>query len=196
MVNQVMQIASDGVTFNQNVVMGTMDIDDDSGPVTLVDMGVTAAPDDNTEESLAFKIDGNTIIKLYSQADSAGAVDTMRFESHVPISTTAEGEVTIATGAVAVTKTLHSIIVQGGTGQAADDLVTATGGAAGQFLILKPKTTAGVASIDQVTVKHTAAADSFLLAGDADFIMDDMDDRLFCIHNGTSWVELSRSSGA
>jgi len=45
--------------------------------VTLVDMSVTDAPADNTEESLLFKIDGNTFVKLYSQADSAGAVDTM-----------------------------------------------------------------------------------------------------------------------
>ena len=62
-------------TFNGNVVMGTMDIDDDSGAVTLVDMGVTDAPADGTEESYAFKLDGNTMFTIYGKSDGAGAVD-------------------------------------------------------------------------------------------------------------------------
>ncbi len=62
-------------TFNGNVVMGTMDIDDDSGAVTLVDMDVTDAPADGTEESIDLKLDGVSMFKLYGKADSAGAVD-------------------------------------------------------------------------------------------------------------------------
>lgn len=81
MVNQVMQIASDGVTFNQaatfngNLIAGTLDIDDDSGAVTLVDMGVTDAPADGTEESYAFKLDGVSMFTIYGKSDGAGAVD-------------------------------------------------------------------------------------------------------------------------
>ena len=62
-------------TFNGNVVMGTMDIDDDSGAVTLVDMGVTDAPVDGTEESYAFKLDGVSMFTIYGKSDGAGAVD-------------------------------------------------------------------------------------------------------------------------
>ena len=62
-------------TFNGNVVMGTMDIDDDSGAVTLVDMGVTDAPADGTEESIDLKLDGVSMFKLYGKSDGAGAVD-------------------------------------------------------------------------------------------------------------------------
>ena len=62
-------------TFNGNVVMGTMDIDDDSGAVTLVDMGVTDAPADGTEESYAFKLDGVSMFTIYGKSDGAGAVD-------------------------------------------------------------------------------------------------------------------------
>jgi hypothetical protein len=68
-----------------DLVAGTFAIDADSGAVTLVDMSVTDAPADNTEESLAFKIDGNTLLKLYSQADSAGAVDTMSVQYFYPL---------------------------------------------------------------------------------------------------------------
>jgi hypothetical protein len=71
--------------FDGDVTMGTFAIAADSGAVTLVDMSVTDAPADNTEESLAFKIDGNTLFKLYAQADSAGAVDTMSVQYFYPL---------------------------------------------------------------------------------------------------------------
>ncbi|KKK55607.1 hypothetical protein LCGC14_3072830, partial [marine sediment metagenome] len=64
-------------TFTGDITVGTIVIDEDSGAVTLVDMSVSASPADGTEESYAFAIDGNIFLKLYSEADSAGAVDTM-----------------------------------------------------------------------------------------------------------------------
>jgi hypothetical protein len=67
--------ASSTVTCNGNLVTGTMDIDDDSGAVTLVDMDVTDAPADGTEESIILKLDGVAMFTLYGKADSAGAVD-------------------------------------------------------------------------------------------------------------------------
>ncbi len=111
------------------------------------------------------------------------------------ISYGAEVDLTISSGVIAVTKTYHSIIVDGGAGSADDDLVTATGGSEGDILILKPNVTASD-SIDQVTVKDGTGANTFILAGAADFIMDHVDDRLTCIHNGTEWVELTRSSNS
>jgi len=64
-------------TFNGDLIAGTLDIDDDSGVVTLVDMGVTDAPADGTEESYAFKLDGNTMFTIYGKSDGAGAVDEL-----------------------------------------------------------------------------------------------------------------------
>ncbi len=100
-------------------------------------------------------------------------------------------ELTIAAGVVAKTKTYHTITVQGGAGSGNDDLVTCTGGAEGEILILKPTTTGGA---DTVTVKDGTGADTFILAGD--FAMDHVDDRIMLIHNGTEWVELSRSTNS
>ena len=67
------------VTFNGNLVAGTMDIDDDSGAVTLVDMDVTDAPVAGTEQSYAFKVDGTMIAKVYAEADSAGGIQNPAF---------------------------------------------------------------------------------------------------------------------
>jgi len=103
------------------------------------------------------------------------------------------GSLTIATGAVAITKSYHTLVVQGGAGSGADALVTATGGVEGDLLILKT-TTSG--ANDTVTISDGTGADTFILAGGANFVMDHIDDRLCCIHNGTEWVEISRSSNS
>lgn len=102
----------------------------------------------------------------------------------------AEADLTIASGVVAVTQTYHSIITQGG---ADDDLDTATGGSEGDILILKANTS-GTNGI--VTVKNGTGANTFILAGGIDFILDHIDDSIMLIHNGTEWVELSRSSNS
>lgn len=106
----------------------------------------------------------------------------------------AETDLTIsAGGAVAVTKNYHSIIVNGGTGNGADALTTATGGSEGQILILKANTSG---ANDQVTITDGAGADTFICAAGVNFILDHIDDRWMGVHNGTEWVELHRSSNS
>lgn len=105
----------------------------------------------------------------------------------------AVSSLTIASGVVAVTQVYHTLVVEGGVGSGADSLATATGGVEGDLLILKT-TTSG--ANDQVTVSDGTGADTFILASGADFVMDHLDDRLFLIHNGTEWVEISRSSNS
>ena len=105
----------------------------------------------------------------------------------------AASSLTIATGVVAVTKTRHKIVVQGGTGGGNDQLDTATGGSDGDVLILQSATSGGS---DTVTVADGTGADTFILAGNANFVMDSVDDRLTLLHNGTEWVETSRSANS
>ncbi len=100
-----------------------------------------------------------------------------------------------AGGAVAVINPWHRMIPNGGIGSANDDLSTATGGVEGQKLTLSAKTTVAAGN-DQITVKNGTGAGTFILAAGADFIMDHIDDRIMLIHNGTEWVELSRSSNS
>ena len=101
-----------------------------------------------------------------------------------------EADLTISGGIVAITQTYHSIITQGG---ADDQLDTATGGSEGDILILKSNLS-GTNGI--VTVANATGSDTFILAGGANFVLDHIDDRLMCIHNGTEWVEISRSSNS
>ncbi len=110
-----------------------------------------------------------------------------------PINLGSPGSLTIASGAVAITGPYHTLVVEGGAGSGADSLATATGGADGDLLILKT-TTSG--ANDQVTISDGTGADTFILAGGADFVMDHLDDRLELLHNGTEWVERSRSSNS
>ena len=102
-------------------------------------------------------------------------------------------ELTISAGVVAKTKAYHTITVDGGTGSGADDLDTCTGGDEGDILILQATTTG---ANDTVTVKNSTGADTFIMAGGADFALAHVDDRIIFIHNGTEWVELSRSDNS
>ena len=102
-------------------------------------------------------------------------------------------ELTIATGVVTKTKAYHTITVEGGIGAGADQLDTCEGGSEGDILILKA-TTSG--ANDQVTIADATGADTFVLAGGAAFAMAHIDDRIMFIHNGTEWVEISRSDNS
>lgn len=58
--------------------VGPIEAEADFGAVILFDMPVTADPVAGTEESAALKIDGNTFIKLYAEADSAGSIQNKK----------------------------------------------------------------------------------------------------------------------
>ncbi len=117
----------------------------------------------------------------------------------VPISLTgvmnigAAGTLTISSGAVAITGPRHTLVVEGGAGSGADILATATGGVDGDLLILEITTTG---ASDEVTVQNGTGSDTFILAGGLDFVMDNVDDIIEFLHNGTEWVERSRSSNS
>ncbi len=61
-----------GSTFN----VGTIEVTEDSGPVTLVNLPVSSSAADNTEESYSFMIDSDNILKVKSLSDGAGGSDT------------------------------------------------------------------------------------------------------------------------
>ena len=111
----------------------------------------------------------------------------------VNISLGAAIELTIATGAITKTKTYHTITVQGGAGGGNDQLDSCAGGSEGDILILKPTTSGGS---DTVTIADSTGAGKFILAAGGNFAMDHVDDRWTGIHNGTEWVETSRSTNS
>lgn len=121
----------------------------------------------------------------------AGAVDvTGDLKTDGAFSYGSAVSLTISGGAIAVTKSYHTIVVEGGTGSGNDALTTATGGAEGDTLILMAATSG---ELDTITVTDGAGADTFILAGGVNFDLNTINDRIVLLHNGTEWVELSRS---
>ncbi len=95
---------------------------------------------------------------------------------------TARIVLTLATGVI--TAKQNFIVITSETG-ATDTLVTINASYAGQILVLTP--TSG----DTITIADTG---NIVLAGDADFVMEQVDDTFMCIFDGTNFLELSRSS--
>ena len=73
-INAMKVNASDEVEFGTAINIGTLDLSDDSGLVTLVDMGVTATPSAGVVEGYSFAVDANDILTIYAEADSAGGI--------------------------------------------------------------------------------------------------------------------------
>jgi len=94
------------------------------------------------------------------------------------------GEITISPGRHYV-----EVVVEGGTGNGADNLDTVNGCNEGDVLVLCPATS-GVA--DTVTARDGIG--NLSLAGN--FAMDHVDDRLTLLRTAAGWVELSRSGNA
>ena len=91
-------------------------------------------------------------------------------------------ELTIATGVVTVTKSFHSIDTE--CDACTDCLVTINGGAAGDILII-------VANNGARSIVAKDGTGNLELAGD--FTLDNVEDTLSLIYNGTNWLETSRS---
>jgi len=92
----------------------------------------------------------------------------------------AKSELTIIDGVVTKTGPYHRIAAQTGT---TDTLTTINGGMEGQMLFLLP------ASGDTITFSDSA---NLKLAGN--FVADSTQDMLQLLHNGSNWVEISRSN--
>ena len=65
-----------GVTMNA----GTLEAEADAGAITIIDMPVTSASAGGTEMSYVVKIGGNNLLKIYTESDGAGGVDTFKVQ--------------------------------------------------------------------------------------------------------------------
>ena len=138
-----------------------------------------------TTGTLATLAGGETL----SNKSLTAAVNTGRTEVAL-INLTDDTELTMdGNGEVTVTQTYHRIDTNadGGT----DDLEAIIGGTEGDLLIFRPDNAART-----VIAQHAGGAtsgDVLNLAGGGNFTMDDDDDWLMLLHDGTVWQEISRS---
>ena len=91
-------------------------------------------------------------------------------------------ELTIATGIVTATKSFHTVDTE--ADGATDDLDTISGGVAGDVLVI-------MAADGARSVVAKDGVGNLKLAGD--FTLDNEEDVLVLISNGTNWFEVSRS---
>ncbi|MEK6798034.1 MAG: hypothetical protein AABZ12_03635 [Planctomycetota bacterium] len=97
----------------------------------------------------------------------------------------ANATLTIGNGAITVTQGWHDLATEGAA--ATDDLDTISGGANGQLLFLQVRYASKT-----ITVKHQGIG-NILLAHGRDHVMDDINQVLALIHDGTNWNEIARS---
>ncbi len=93
-----------------------------------------------------------------------------------------ESTLTEVTDVITVTKSYHLIA---GEAAADDDLVTINGGTSGDILYIKPSS-----DTVSITVKSTGN----IVTSGSDFIMDNANDIMHLLFDGTNWLEVSRSN--
>lgn len=73
-VNMFKVSEDDEIIVGATLVTGSTEAEEDSGAITIFDMPVSNTPAVGDEMSATFKIDGNNILKVYAEADSAGGI--------------------------------------------------------------------------------------------------------------------------
>lgn len=131
---------------------------------------------DNLADALSIEGTHGDLI-TFTTTDNAEAVN---IASRLKIG--AGSTLTIASGAVTCTGSYHLIA---GEGASADDLATINGGVTGQILSI-------AASSDSVTI--TAVTSGNIVLGDTSRVLDNANDTLTLIYNGTKWCEIGFAS--
>jgi hypothetical protein len=57
---------------NYNLSLTNLELEADGGVLTLIDMQVTSGASYGTEESYSLNIDGNSVVRVYSESDASG----------------------------------------------------------------------------------------------------------------------------
>jgi len=77
-VNMFKVNASDEIDVGGTLNIGPIDLVEDSGATTLINLPVSSTPSDGDTESYGFSIDSNPVLTIYGLADGAGGSDTHR----------------------------------------------------------------------------------------------------------------------
>ena len=142
----------------------------------------TIKRDNSASDLLDFKYDNSSQFSISSSGNVTAKtieVDKVIYDQGA--------ELTIASGAVTATHSYHTIDTE--SDASTDDLTTINGGATGQIIIIRAANAGRT-----VVVKDQDG--NLRLAGDADFTMDNSQDKLVLIYTGAFWMELSRASNA
>jgi hypothetical protein len=116
-------------------------------------------------------------------SDNVSNVTNLTLDS---IQFTAATELTIASGAVTITQSVHTIDTEGDA--ATDDLVTINGSASERIIYLR-------AANDARTVVLKHGTGNIQLYGEADVSLDEDHKTVQLLYNGTNWLQVGGSGG-
>lgn len=85
--NGNIEVGTGDVKFNSSILAGAYEFAEDAGFVSAMDMSVSATPTAGDQMSYTFKIDGESFLKMYSEADSAGGIQNENIRFFKDIST-------------------------------------------------------------------------------------------------------------
>ena len=77
-VNMFKVNASDEIDVGATLNIGPIELEEDSGAITLVNLPVSSTPSDGDTESYGLSIDSNPVLTIYGLADGTGGTDTHR----------------------------------------------------------------------------------------------------------------------
>lgn len=126
-------------------------------------------------------MNSNKVINITNPSSAQDAVTKSYAEKH--IGGAAATELTIATGVVTVTQSYHTIDTE--SDDATDDLVTINGGTAGQVLTIR-----AINSARTVVAKDGTGN----LQIEGDMTLDNAQDTLTLIYDGSNWLETGRAN--
>lgn len=122
---------------------------------------------------------------LHSAATPTFGGGTFAGDTEVKVlNLTDQTELTIAAGVITVTQSYHNVDTEADA--ATDDLDTINGGLQGDILIICPNI-----ATRTIVAKHGTG--NLNLASGADFTMDEDDDYLVLLYNGSLWQQIGRS---
>jgi len=79
-VNMFKVNASNEIDVGGTLNIGTLNLAEDSGAVTLVNMPVSSTPTAGDEMSYSFSVDSTVVAKIYAEADGSGGIQNPKFD--------------------------------------------------------------------------------------------------------------------
>lgn len=141
-----------------------------------------SAPTSPSSGDLWYDSTDGRLYFFYTDVDTSQWVEASPPVDTTNITFTSGTELTITSGVITATASFHTVDTE--SDASTDDLTTINGGTAGQLLTIKAANSArSVVAKDGTNLK---------LAGD--FTLDNAEDTLTLISNGTNWSEVSRSN--
>ncbi len=185
--NAVIESGAGNIHFNSSIETGAYEYTEDGGFLSAMDMSVSATPVAGTQESYAFKIDGQSFIKIYSEADSAGSIQNESIKFYKPIAYLPSADQSVADdAAVTCTDTITRVV--GADVDAVLDTEPAIndGTEDGQYCILQGTADGNLVTVHDAVNTQLNGGGAFSLGiGDTLVVIWDAGESL--------WIEVSRS---